>query len=227
MQDSMIIRSANSTPSTTPRAADGAAVSGMAPSSAVRGSANQSGPRSGRVCGMNTGASCHLRGSAAECRPDQCFDRHVAVAVAETLRTVGQGVAAVDDTVDQPAAGADVDALQGAGAGVGGVQGVGHHVRGSHDQQRPAAGLGAERVGGGGGVGRSDQHRNPGRQAAARRRSPAAAGRARSATDAPAAAAAAGCPTVPGRRRATGRTRRCWPSGRCRTPGWGRSPVPR
>ena len=29
----------------------------MAPSKAVRGSANHSGPRSGRVCGMNTGAS--------------------------------------------------------------------------------------------------------------------------------------------------------------------------
>ena len=94
----------------------GAAGSGMAPSNAVRGSANQSGPRSGRVWGMNTGASAICSGSALECGADQSFYRDVALAVAEPCGTLGERIAAVDDTVDQPPAGADVDALQRAGA---------------------------------------------------------------------------------------------------------------
>ena len=84
----------------------------MAPTKAVRGSANQSGPRSGRVCGMNTGRVRHLVWPGLECGAHQRFYRDVSLAVAEARGTLGQRVAAVDDAVDQPSAGSDVDPLQ-------------------------------------------------------------------------------------------------------------------
>ena len=161
MQDSMIMRSAKSTPSTTPRAADGAEVSGMSPRKAVRGSANQSGPRSGRVCGMNTGAVSMWSGSALNAVPISAATAMSPAAVSEPFCPVGESVAAVDDAVDQPPAGSHVSALQGPGTVIGDSEGVGHHMGGSHDQQRPATGFGTQCVGRCRGIARSDDDRDP------------------------------------------------------------------
>ena len=60
---------------------------------------------------MNTGR-VGIGGGGLERGPDQRSDGDVALAVAQASGTLGQGVAAVDDPVDEPAAGPDVGALQ-------------------------------------------------------------------------------------------------------------------
>ena len=60
----------------------------------------------------------HLIWPGLECGAYQRFYRDVTLAVAKPRGTLGQSVAAVDDAVDQPTAGSDVDPLQRLGARV-------------------------------------------------------------------------------------------------------------
>src|SRR3954453_4951739 len=169
----MIIRSPNRTPPSAPRAAWRAPVAATMPISAVRGWSSHSGPRSATTCGMNTGAPVRSRRDAAQASsmrlwkdpPEGVLEGPPGSAVTQQLSADRQGVAAVDDPVDEPLARAYVGSLQRLRPHVRGADAVGDDVRGAHDEQGGAAGARPEAVRRGGRVGGAYDDRNSGGEA--------------------------------------------------------------
>ena len=227
MQDSMIIRSANSTPSTTPRAADGCR--------GIWDGAEQGGAGLGEPERAAFGSGVrdehrrrvHLVWFGLERGADQRGDRDVAAAVAEPFAPSARASPPLMTPLISHRPARTSTRCRALARWIGDSQGVGHHVRGSHDEQRPAAGFGTQRVGRCGGVAGSDETGIPSRQAQSR--GGGGQQRAEHAQRRPHRRQLLRWDAEPVQRsrRASGRTRRCWPSAPCRRPGWGRWPVRR
>ena len=105
------------------------------------------------------GRVLHLVGPGLKCGAYQRFHCDVTLPITEPRRTLGQQIAAVDDTVDQPPTSTNMYWLPVRfGARIWSGECVGHHVCGSHDEQWPASRFGTQRVGSSGRVAGSDEH---------------------------------------------------------------------